>query len=719
MTPNPHTNRLAKEMPSEEVPNEVIDLTTNEDEHEKLRSKSSIQRSISTPVVASDDKKSSFEITATPTTIDNTFPFESAHAAMFVSSSSKDKTENENADSQFRDNYVTRNSQKLTSITSKEEVSFEHNVLLKLSVERGFQTSNPSAITCENQIISLSSNDDKSQAPKGSRKRKSKESTSFSHQKQSSSSEDEKPPKKTSKLISSKTIPDIDGDLFSSLFVQEVEETSKNITKFNSNGEPTLPLTANFQDPPVFTKEFKDGAWYHTVLPSLSAKTKLKDRKERAQMVPTLVAKNHLLTQKQWNDIGWTNMDDGACHYVVTKYGTVGHAKLITPIEAQNHGFLSRLFDLQQLVMSKEVQLALAKSKNKKPNTWTIGFSVQPGHQDGGIQIGPASKNGGSIITKVLSDSAVLAHEMLVYGFKETTSEVYDSYWIGEASIALGSEFNQSVTSLQINISEPAQNLGDENALGSAGKLHVDKADNEGGFSIVFFLSHLPEDYFPGRFVLPGPKIACTTAPGSTLIFKGSCLHFGVTPRPYPKDLPLDSLLRYRRPKDIVYPKLPDGTPYRRIVLVNYPTRTLTSPIFSKLRDEVFTSDALCVFGTKANFQEWKMKFAIRNAPYLNSDPDHWLERYSWEIAGERNYPRRSIAVKAIQIVVDKSSHKAAWNNIILANQSISCGKIWVSQDEQDESKRHTHRHGEVNWTQGNYIPVFDEVTDTVVGNMQ
>jgi len=538
----------------------------------------------------------------------------------------------------------------------------------------------------------------------------------------SSYSKDRKPYKKTTTTTSIEIASNFKDDITSSLD-DKAERSRKQTPDFIMPDSPSDSVnkvshtrSTNFQDPPIFTKEFKDGAWYHSMLPSLSAKTKLQNRKELAQNVPELVAKNHLLTQKQWDDIGWINMDDGASHYMVTKHGTVGHAKLITPMEAQAHGFLGRLFDLQRLVLSKDIQRALSNSKNKKPNTWTIGFSVQPGHQDGGIQIGPASKNGGSIITKVLSDSAILAHEMLVHGFEETTSEVYESQWIGEASIALGSELNQSVTSLQINISEPAQNLGDENALGSAGKLHVDKADNDGSFSIVFFLSYLSDDYFPGRFVLPGPKLACTTALGSTLIFKGSCLHFGVTPGPYPNDLPFDSPLRYRRPKEVVYPKFPSSTPYRRVVLVNYPTRTLMSPEFTKLRDEVFSSSALSVFGTKRNFQEWKMKFAIKNAPYLKNDPDYWCERYSWNEDGDLKSPRRSIADKALQLVADKSPHKTAWNNIILANQSISCGKIWVSRDEKDESRRHTHRHGDVKWTQEEYIPIFDKEIDHVLG---
>ncbi|KAG9246597.1 hypothetical protein BJ878DRAFT_560091 [Calycina marina] len=385
-------------------------------------------------------------------------------------------------------------------------------------------------------------------------------------------------------------------------------------------------------EPGIFTKKFRDGAWHHTFVPALTGKSKQKARRAIAVKVPALLAATHLLRKAQWDDIGWTSMDNGCTHRITTQFGTFPHAKLIPPKEAQAFDFLNRLWAVQSLVLSQEMRDALKRSKNLRPCSYTIGFSVQPGHKDGGIQMSPTSKTGDPIVTKLLADPALLAHEMLIYGFPEAGSQLYKDYWTAEAALGLGTEENQSVTTIQ--------------------------KDNEAGFSIVFFLSHLPSDHFPGRFVLPALRLACTTAPGSVLLFKGSALHFGVTPRPYSKDLLIDSPLRYRCPDGITYPEVPEGTPFQRLVLVNYLTRDLMSPPeFRKLRDEVFTLASIGVHGTLRNLYEWKMTYAIRNTRYIIDPAERWCEKFRWFDKGVAQYPRLEVAKQALDLVANKRPH--------------------------------------------------------------
>lgn len=58
-------------------------------------------------------------------------------------------------------------------------------------------------------------------------------------------------------------------------------------------------------------------------------------------------------------------------------------------------------------------------------------------------------------------------------------------------------------------------------AIGAGGALHMDANNDVSRLSIVIFLSHLPQDYCPGKFILPSESVYCVTAPYTAIICSG------------------------------------------------------------------------------------------------------------------------------------------------------------------------------------------------------
>lgn len=142
--------------------------------------------------------------------------------------------------------------------------------------------------------------------------------------------------------------------------------------------------------------------------------------------------------------------------------------------------------------------------------------------------------------------------------------------------------------------------------------LVVDGLDDPGRVTVILNLSHLPQNYFPGRFNVTTARITVPNAPFTALIFRGTHPHFSTGFGKYSQDITLDSELRYKPAGGMELPVLPEGTPYCRIVAVGYPKECLARPTRRTINRNLFQEQAVHTFGTRRAHLEWRMRMFLK-----------------------------------------------------------------------------------------------------------
>jgi ligand-binding sensor protein len=109
---------------------------------------------------------------------------------------------------------------------------------------------------------------------------------------------------------------------------------------------------------------------------------------------------------------------------------------------------------------------------------------------------------------------------------------IYERQFAIDCVLSFGHHDNLFTSTAQINYSSPSH--GDlQKELSSFGGLHVDHTDAPARYTCLLFLSHLPDNTFPGRFCLPLQREYCEPVPFTALIFKGTHPHLGLPPLPF------------------------------------------------------------------------------------------------------------------------------------------------------------------------------------------
>ncbi len=179
-----------------------------------------------------------------------------------------------------------------------------------------------------------------------------------------------------------------------------------------------------------------------------------------------------------------------------------------------------------------------------------------------------------------------------------TCSRLTERYH-ADVSIGLGHHDNMFVSTVQINITPHDEGLS---ALGDFSGLHVDHDDDPTRYTVLLGLSHMPMDYWPGRFVLAALREYCVLEPFAVLIFPGVQPHKGLAPAL--RDPPAS-------PSSAVSTSAMDAERYihSRLNIVAYPKRYMTeeAPIRLKVDYDGFQLHykGLASFGTLRNLHEF------------------------------------------------------------------------------------------------------------------
>ncbi len=165
--------------------------------------------------------------------------------------------------------------------------------------------------------------------------------------------------------------------------------------------------------------------------------------------------------------------------------------------------------------------------------------------------------------------------------------------------------------------------------------------------TVLLFLSNLPNDHYEGRMNVLSMKISCPADKYSALVFCGRHPHNSSGVGPYPADY-LESRRTYNM-TNLQIPKMPDNYPNFRLQIPCYSSLKLMRPDPKLITDEVWSDKALVAFGTRRNFQEWKLRMHIKqNRKTLANSLETvkiLLKKYEWKDEdGEVQQPEEWIA---------------------------------------------------------------------------
>lgn len=428
------------------------------------------------------------------------------------------------------------------------------------------------------------------------------------------------------------------------------------------------------------------------------------DRKEMSTFLPYPLRPNRLLSDEEFAAIDYTKMKDDIPFYVRPKILSVSGSKsknANTVVTQKNLVPYARYFSAKATEkLGLHPIMAAVREKLTRPDTeerfhsavgktmietygnvYDLGFTVQQGA--GNIQTSRVARLGDPEVRYLITDIIRIAMKLLENSFPGRDSDIQARSWLGNASIGIGHKDNTEFTSIQVNISEPQADLN--TSLKDFGALHMDATDNPISFTASFCLSHLPENYFPGRFAISPARLCCLTAPFTALVFTANQPHIALAGGRYPIDLPQNSPQRYSPGISLL--ELPHDHPsnqfgirnYRRINVIPYPNIKMQEYGAHKLRETVFNDDSLLVWGSMRNKREFEMRHAIKimyqkgklDIPKYR-DAKRWARKFGWQDK-ERNwhFPRRRIAKRLIEILDEEDTELLQLKDDV---ESYGCG---------------------------------------------
>jgi len=350
-------------------------------------------------------------------------------------------------------------------------------------------------------------------------------------------------------------------------------------------------------------------------------------------------------------------------------------------------------------------------------STYNTGISIETGHRR--MTLGQAAKRQNPAVKRFNELGARITAELIKVHFPEMAKGVRERQWHANAALSIGHEDNIFTTTPQLNLTKPEKSSPD--SLHQVGTVHIDM-DNPILLTATFFLRYYPKGWFPRRFLVTDARLTCIGSPESVLLMPGTHPHFGLGAGP--QTVPETSPLYWKPPVGYQYPKSPTHYKHPRGVIVSYPKNLLTHPNSNKINENLKSEEtALVFFGTMRNFQEWRMKCAIRDdielfRSIVDTDAEckeHVLDRFCsifrWvdPETGQEEYPRRPIAEIRLTWAGKKDEEYEALKKTI---DSYGCGKKFPSNVEGRIFKN--ERCGKVEWTHQNVQIPFDLALNTV-----
>lgn len=329
------------------------------------------------------------------------------------------------------------------------------------------------------------------------------------------------------------------------------------------------------------------------------------------------------------------------------------HAVYVSPEENHKAGLFSDMFELQKYLLEPKWQKdAIAAEKNpsehiaRRGNTVDMTFSQEPGHHAAGTHLSMSSQQGSPEHQRMVQCMIRTATAILTQHVTATTGQQSKIRWAVNASITAGNEDNLWLTSIQVNCSKLQEK--DTKTLKLKGHKHFDKNDVPTQWTVILFLPHYPDNYYPGYLAVYSTQVCCRCDRFGALVFTGRHLHGGVG-RGYHPDGYVSPPLVPGQSK-LVYPKVPDHLPHARIHVTAYPRMELMNPAVDALDPLLYTPMALSAFGTARNWAEFKLRYFLKqNIEVITQDPIYWCEKFSWVENGVTYYPRRWIAEMCFQ----------------------------------------------------------------------
>lgn len=189
-----------------------------------------------------------------------------------------------------------------------------------------------------------------------------------------------------------------------------------------------------------------------------------------------------------------------------------------------------------------------------------------------------------------------------------------------------------------------------EESLGAGGVAHIDQYDHPTIPNICLFLSNLPPDHCPGKFLLLNDRTYCFTAPFTALISSGAMPHWAIAPQKYQ-----EGSMRYKPAMDIPPPSR--DLPIGRCTVVAYPDERPMSLDVEMLKPIMFDPSARFLFGTQNNWHEWLARVEARaratkaredSKPIPSTEIERILQKYSWNEGGVVHQPRRAVVEQTL-----------------------------------------------------------------------
>jgi len=376
---------------------------------------------------------------------------------------------------------------------------------------------------------------------------------------------------------------------------------------------------------------------------------------------------------------GFTHVNDQQHVYMRCKVGnqTIDHTHMKFVSAAQNiaSGHLPDLIEIQKYLLEKSWKKeALALQDNEKEylksrgSTFDLTFSTEPGNKLGCIHVSKVAKTNtaahNDCVQRLIRVMTAILNEHLA---GEVALEHRQIRWAVNASITAGNEDNQWLSHIQLNVTELQQGL--PASLKRAGHAYFDKNDEPSLWSVLLFLSHLPDNYHPGILAVYSTRVCCPCETYGAVVFTGTHPHSGSGKGPLPSN--------YSKPPKPAHllniPPLPAHLPYTRLHAVGYPRNNNIEARERQVNDELDQPSALGAFGTAQNWAEWKMRRYIKqNIEVITPDPLYWCDRFAYyDNFGIIQTPRLFIAELCIQHAdvawLDHPEHTKLHNAILAA----------------------------------------------------
>jgi hypothetical protein len=185
---------------------------------------------------------------------------------------------------------------------------------------------------------------------------------------------------------------------------------------------------------PIFQSRLIGDECLHSLL---DQRMSISLRRNRSQMVPSLLKVLRLLTQKEHNDIGYLDYGERR-HYVIAPCGTkVPFGKWFSPVEVKALDLFDKMAEIQRLALDPVYLTKLRAFVGpghfaKKGDTFDIGITFQSG--GAGIQLGVIGRPGDPVTIQLIKLVAEVATKLLYNAFPEIGEGVRDRRWHLDAS---------------------------------------------------------------------------------------------------------------------------------------------------------------------------------------------------------------------------------------------------------------------------------------------